>query len=196
MGNVAMWGEQFRGQATVYAVLQDLLTRQNLASGAQLLFGGCSAGARGAMVHLDGVAAYLQAYGVQVRGLLDSSLWVDVTPAQNKGTAANMGDSLLDQAQARAQGAESRSICGLDCGTEEGPPGVQAVYGFANTTAIISEACAAAYPSAQYKCMFGQYRMPFLQTPYFLVQSQARQHKFHCPCAQLSARCSSLDRLP
>ena len=52
----------------------------------RLLLSGCSAGARGAMMNLDYVSGILTAAGVaagvvEVQGLLDSPLWVDVAPA-------------------------------------------------------------------------------------------------------------------
>ena len=125
MGNTFMWQEEFRGAPTIYAVFDDLMTNMGLAAGAKLLFGGCSAGARGAMVHLDNVVAMLAKEGIEARGLLDSGLWIDVQPVVNTG----MGGTLLKQAQD--------------------------VYGFANVTSVISEACAAAYPGEEYKWCVG-----------------------------------------
>lgn len=119
MGDTAAYQEQFRGIPTVQAVFNDLLTSMGLGRGSQVLFGGCSAGARGAMVHLDNVAALLQPMGISVRGLLDSGLWVDFAPM----TTTGMGGTLINQAAM--------------------------VYGFANTSAIISPACAAAYPGEE-----------------------------------------------
>ena len=52
MGDVEAYGMQFRGQAIVSAVLTELQTQRGLAPGARMLFGGCSAGARGVMVHV------------------------------------------------------------------------------------------------------------------------------------------------
>ena len=46
--------------------------------GQQLLFGGCSAGGRGASFALDSVTAQLEPLGVTVLGLVDASAWVDV----------------------------------------------------------------------------------------------------------------------
>ena len=152
MGNTFMWEEEFRGAPTVYAVFDDLFANMGLASGAQLLFGGCSAGARGAMVHLDNVVAMLAQQGVQARGLLDSGLWLDVAPVTNTG----MGGTLLKQAEY--------------------------VYGFANVSSVISAECAAAYPGEEYKCLFGQYRMPFVQSDYFLSMSQFDDFQTNYDC--------------
>lgn len=41
-----------------------------------------------------------------------------------------------------------------------------------NTKNIVSPECADSYPSEQWKCQFGQYRMPFVKTSYFLMSSQ------------------------
>jgi hypothetical protein len=65
--------------AVIEATLADLALNRGLGASAQVLFGGCSAGARGAMFNLDYVAQYLPA-GASVRGLLDSALWLDLTP--------------------------------------------------------------------------------------------------------------------
>lgn len=142
MGDTEAFGMQFRGQSIVTAALTDLLAFHGLAPGARLLFGGCSAGARGAMVLLDSVAHMMQPSGIEVRGMLDSAFWIDVQP--NSDSA--LGGSLLEQAQL--------------------------VYGFANTSGVISAECAAAYPQAPWKCLFGQFRLPLVQTSYFLSQSQ------------------------
>ena len=136
---MSAYGYEFRGQAILNAVLADLQTNKGLGSGAKLLLAGCSAGARGAMVNLDRVAAAMP--NVEVRGLLDSGLWIDAAPSDPSTTK-----SLLEE--------------------------TQLVYGFANPGAVISEACAAAYAGEEYKCMFGQYRLPFVRTPYFANEAQ------------------------
>ena len=138
-GDAEAFGLQFRGQAILAAVLADLQAQRGLGAGGQMLFGGCSAGARGVMAHLDNVAAALP--GVAVRGLIDSGLWVDAEPADPSTT-----ESLMMQ--------------------------TQQVYAFANAGALIPAACAAAYPGAEWSCLFGQYRMPFVTTPFFLNEAQ------------------------
>ena len=122
MGNTFMWEEQFRGAPTIYALFHDLMNTMGLTSGAKVLFGGCSAGARGAMVHLDNIVTWMDGYGIEVRGLLDSGLWVDVEPVSDTG----MGGTLLNQAAD--------------------------VYGFANVSSVIPDDCADAYPGEEYKC--------------------------------------------
>jgi len=145
---------QFRGASIVRSVIADLSSRHGLGSHRGLsssnatdllLFGGGSAGARGAMVHLDKVREYLPAEArtrVDVVGFLDSNYWVDVPPL---GESAHY-PSLMDETRA-----------------------------FATTTeaAALDAACSAAYQGSEsWKCLFGQYRMPFVKTPYFMVASQ------------------------
>jgi hypothetical protein len=55
--------------------LSTLVSNFTIGPGSRLLFGGCSAGARGEMFTLDYVPAML-------RGFLDSPLWVGIQPEQ------------------------------------------------------------------------------------------------------------------
>ncbi len=148
VGATVAAGLQFNGQAIVAAVLQTLVAEQGmgLQPGHRLLFGGCSAGARGAMFNLDYVPAILAAAGakdIQVQGLLDSPLWIDVAPL------ASAPLSLQCQAQA--------------------------AVGFLNASARLGDGCAAAYGAESqesWRCLFGEYRLPFLTTPYGLNAAQ------------------------
>jgi len=147
VGDTEAGGLLFRGQAIVAAVLRALVEQQNLGGSAadRLLFGGCSAGARGAMFTLDYVAELLAAAGapqVEVQGLLDSPLWIDVAPL------ATAPLSLQCQAQA--------------------------AVGYLNATARLGDACLARYPSQaeHWRCLFGEMRMPTLRTPYGLNANQ------------------------
>jgi hypothetical protein len=88
MGDAEAFGRNFHGAAVVSAVLHELVTTHGLGTSAppdRLLFGGLSAGARGAMVHLDYVRSMLPLdeaarQRVEVRGYLDSPLWLDIAP--------------------------------------------------------------------------------------------------------------------
>lgn len=77
--SAATYNYAFRGQRLIEATLTDLALNRGLTGSAQVLFGGCSAGARGAMFNLDYIQALLPA-GATVKGLLDSALWLDLTP--------------------------------------------------------------------------------------------------------------------
>jgi hypothetical protein len=73
---------QHRGAAVVRAMIADLRAKGMGAAGPRkhlLLFGGGSAGARGAMVHLDAIASELPS--MDVVGFLDSPVWVETGPA-------------------------------------------------------------------------------------------------------------------
>lgn len=75
------YGWWFKGQRIVQATMAALVSNFGLGSlpNTRLLFGGCSSGARGAMYTLDYLSSMVPA-GVQVRGLLDSPMWVLVNP--------------------------------------------------------------------------------------------------------------------
>ena len=158
----ATWGWAFRGQRILAAVMASLVKVQGmgahtglgLSSQTRLLLTGCSAGARGAMMNLDYVQEMLVAAGleedtVSVQGLLDSPLWVDVAPLQ---------PHVMPLAN------ETR-----------------AAFGLFNATARLGPLCASTYPDEQdqWRCMFGQWRMPLLQTPYML--NAAQDDKFELP---------------
>jgi hypothetical protein len=75
----------FRGQAIIKAVLSDLTRSHSFGLAGspgdvtQLFLSGCSAGARGALFNLDYIPNLVPP-GVEVRGILDSGLWVDMEP--------------------------------------------------------------------------------------------------------------------
>jgi len=147
VGDTTAGGLTFAGQRIVAAVLRALATVHGLGQtpGQRLLFGGCSAGARGAMFTLDSVELMLQAWTesrVDVSGLLDSPLWIDVAPLATAPTS-------------------------LQCEAQS------ALY-YLNASARLGEACLAAYPDQDqhWRCLFGEYRMPLLHTPYALNAAQ------------------------
>merc|ERR1719433_9113 len=132
----------FRGSRIVEAVFLDLGARTGLGANPtdRVLFGGCSAGARGALVLLDYVAASL-AGQAQVLGLFDSPLWVPIAP---------FGPGV---ASFELQTMKAKAL-------------------FGNSIQYVSAECENAYPKASWKCMFPAFRLPFVQTPYFLSHSQ------------------------
>lgn len=138
MGDGAFGPWQFRGARIVRAVLKDLRTR-GLRPGSRLIFGGGSAGSRGAMVLLDEVTKMLP--GIQVHGFLDSPYWIDIP-----SSAANFS--------------------GFQHQTRD-------VLTNFNAWSVVSQTCYAQYRSEEaWKCLFGQYRMAFVRTPYLLIASQ------------------------
>ncbi|GMI47044.1 hypothetical protein TrCOL_g160 [Triparma columacea] len=71
---------QFRGRDVVKAVVETVEGKFRIKENSdnRVIFGGASAGARGAMVHLDWVSDFFAP--VRVAGVLDSPLWVDLDP--------------------------------------------------------------------------------------------------------------------
>ena len=113
-----------------------------LTASSKVLFGGCSAGSRGAMFSLDYVQAMLPAGAPPVLGFLDSPMWVDLEPLYP-------------------------DIVSLENET-------QAIFNLVNATGRLGAACAAAYPGAEgWRCLYGQYRLPYVQTPYLISFSQS-----------------------
>lgn len=127
----------FRGQRVVAATLQAMAT--NLAFGSaqatRLLFGGCTPGA---LLHLDGVAAWVRAKGwradmVSVAGLLDSAALLDIAPL-------NPGQPSLANI-------------------------TQLAYAYVNASAAPSPLCTAAFPEEPWRCLLGAEALPHVQTP-------------------------------
>jgi len=71
----------FRGKAIIEAVFADLRKRDNLGTNPEhrVLYGGCSSGARGALMSLDYVATNLVGNATTM-GLLDSGVWLPLEP--------------------------------------------------------------------------------------------------------------------
>jgi hypothetical protein len=138
--SAATGGWAFLGQRIIEATMMDLQVRRGMSQTPKVIFGGCSAGARGALFNLDYVAAMLPA-GASVRGLLDSGLWLDMPT--------------IDSTEVTLQQQ------------------TQMVMSLINPGARIPAACAAQYSGAnEWKCLYGQYRLPFVETPYIINAAQ------------------------
>lgn len=148
MGDATWMKWQFRGKVVVQAVMKDLVERYKLGGGSGrelLIFGGGSAGARGAMVHIDYLPEMIgpAAANLEIKGFLDSPCWIDMpTFAPDKNTP------LQDITKAVL---ENTNVDHLG----EGPEG-----------------CKEKHPDDLWKCMFGEYRLQTLKTSFFLVASQ------------------------
>eukprot|EP00041_Stephanoeca_diplocostata_P004778 m.50165 g.50165 ORF g.50165 m.50165 type:complete len:339 (-) comp15359_c0_seq2:14-1030(-) len=144
-------GWHFRGQHTVEASLRLMVTKYGLGSapGHTLVFGGGSAGGRGAMVNLDfvpGILDALGAHGVRTMGFPDSPYWIDESPDRGATPPS--------------------TFVGFNVTT-------QGIFRMANITGRASAACSAVYRGDEaWKCALGQYRFPFISTPYLMVASQ------------------------
>lgn len=137
------WGLEFRGQRIIRSALADLVAQGKISSESVITFGGTSAGARGMMNNVDFLSSTLPS-GALVRGvLLDSPYYIDIEPF-------------------------SSSFEGFQNQTME-------IYNRYNVSAVIPSDCSAVYSAAageEWKCLYGQYRMPFVKTPYLLIASQ------------------------
>jgi len=135
----ATFGFTFRGARIVAAVISSLMRDEGMGStpGQSLLLGGCSAGAIGAMNNLDAVAAMVPA-GMQVSGLFDGGALLDIRPA-----GYGWSNSLV-------------------------PLQTQVADMVAVLQPTLAASCTAVYSgAASWKCLFGQYRLPLVKTPFF-----------------------------
>jgi len=144
---VSSWSPDFafRGAQIAHAVFRDLAARHGLGAlpNTQVLYGGCSAGARGALFNGDSIHALLGSLlGPQLSRfgvLFDSGFWIDVQPY----------DTALPSLALITQQAVAMAGMG----------------------AAAAPACAAAYPGAElWKCFFGFYALRFLQAPFYANQ--------------------------
>jgi len=139
----------FRGARVVRAVVTSLVKKEGLGStqSSRVLFGGCTPGA---VANLDSFAEQMLAEGVKpvdgtVQGIFDSAMLLDVAPiAPGPGRQAPPAMAAM----------------------------AQAAYALMNGSALVKPACAAAYANETWRCVFGQYSLPFVATPYLLVQPQ------------------------
>lgn len=138
-------GWHFRGRRIVEAVFADLRKHTGLGSqmGDRVVYGGCSAGARGAIATIDYIAGSESIVGkAGVVGLLDSGFWVPISPDTSSADWDSFGHQLR----------EAMTLM--------------------NASMIVGEECARKYvQKEQWKCLMGAYRLPFVRTPYFLVHS-------------------------
>ena len=148
----ATYGWHFRGHRVVEATIAELVRTHGLGKSHQeatptLILGGGSAGARGAMIHLDYVKSFLHTHTdthINVYGFLDSSLWLDIPIPTLLQLPESV--SLINQTRAVKEIAQPSHL---------------------------DPACASAHPdSSSWRCLFGEYRMPFVKTPYLLIASQ------------------------
>lgn len=55
------------------------------------------------------------------------------------------------------------------------------VFALINATERLGPGCADAYPGDEgWKCLFGEYRVPFLRTPYLMSASQFDHYQLPC----------------
>jgi hypothetical protein len=135
------FGWSFRGRRIVDAVMNKLQEDHGLGDvAASVVFGGTSAGGRGAMFNIDRVVANLQITAplLSVIGLLDSPYWIDIQPLYANLTPMQ---NQTDQIRLLA------NISGSN---------------------ILSPDCSSEHPSELWKCLYGQYRVPYLKAQYLM----------------------------
>lgn len=149
MGDGENFGFQFRGKVVVQAVLKDLVSRQGLGRGAD----------RDLMIFGGGSA-----------GARGSMVHLDYVPEMLGSAASNVNVvGFLDSPAWVDVEPFSASFPGFQYITQH-------VHSYANVEHLGSE-CVEAYPTEQWKCMYGQYRLPTLKTRFFLVASQADEYQ-------------------
>jgi hypothetical protein len=139
----------FRGARVVRALATSLVRKQALGEtqSTRVLFGGCTPGA---IANVDAFAAQLAALGVRttfgaVSGIFDSAMLLDVQPS------------------ASAAGQQLRPSLAVM---------TQAAFALVGGSPLVSPACSAAYGNETWRCVFGEYALPFVLAPYLLIQPQ------------------------
>jgi hypothetical protein len=113
-----------------------------------VIFGGGSAGGRGAAILLDVVASRFE--GFNVRGFLDSPYYVDSDPYDG----AFYHDRFEGFAKQTQDVYDNFVVGGRHHGT------------------VLNEECVAEYTDEPWKCLFGEYIMPFIKTQYLMTVDQ------------------------
>lgn len=141
----------FMGQQIVYAVINTLISSPKYGLGQIpnrdiLVFSGCSAGGRGAMVNLDYLPTEIIPDNIQLKsifGILDSGLYINIQPYTPSYTSL---------------GKQTESV-----------------YSYMNCTQRVSNSkCGDYYTSNddKWKCLFGQYKMPLLNVSHIINAAQ------------------------
>ncbi len=142
---------QFRGNVATRAAVQ-FLKNINLGGGVKqtLLLSGCSAGARGASYHLEQVRGMFND-NLDVLGVFDSALWIDVDTYDDVHIPFR---------------EELRRFSRISNWVEIEKD-------------ILSQECVNRYRNESWKCILGEYQMPFVKPPYFLSSSQWDQFQLN-----------------
>ena len=132
----------FRGSRIVSAVIKSLMD-SGMGSGSELLFGGCSAGAIGAMNNIEAVHELVEPAGITMKVLLDAAALLNILPADWPWSSQLIPLQTL----------------------------VQENTGF--TQPVFPSYCSLHFPGAEWKCLIGQFRMPLITgVPMFLNMPQ------------------------
>eukprot|EP00047_Mylnosiga_fluctuans_P008216 m.257700 g.257700 ORF g.257700 m.257700 type:complete len:383 (-) comp21013_c0_seq1:57-1205(-) len=135
------FGFQFRGRAVVDAVFSSLIHAHGLGSSPDttVIYSGCSAGARGALFNTNHVA----------------------TAFFSQNPNISFYGALLDSAFWIDLAPITPSLISF---AEE----AKRVYALMNVETTADPACIASFPGEGWQCIFGQYAVPHIRTPYLL----------------------------
>ena len=150
----------FRGKDIREAVIDDLLKTKGLAQAKEVVVGGRSAGALAVFMGLDAVAAQIKQVvpGASIVGLMDSGIFPD------QASPLNEAISLYD-AQGRRE-AVGRDLH-LDYGTS-----MRSIAHWMKLEAGSNAACLASQTATTKPCHFAEHVAKFIETPFFVLQSQ------------------------
>ena len=136
----------FHGAAVVAGVFAELRARGlgSAAGATEVLFAGFSAGGRGALFNCDAIGASLARAVPRLHYacFFDSAEWLDVEPYA-----------------AGSVSAATRSAAAFE------------LFNASGVIAANSPACAAAYTADPWKCIFGEYALPFVSTPQWFLNT-------------------------
>ncbi|GMI02777.1 hypothetical protein TrVE_jg10611 [Triparma verrucosa] len=142
MGDNSFSGFEFRGANIAFSVVEAVI--KNNPNTKTIVFGGGSAGGRGASALLDEVSSRLADSKIKVLGFLDSPYYTEDAP---------LGD--FEGFQAQTVDVYNNFVKGSEL-----------------EDAVVGGACKDAYKGEEWKCLFGQYRFPFISTDHVLVADQ------------------------
>lgn len=135
------WYNHLRGQRIIRSALVDIIDKGYLQENCNFIFSGSSKGASGIMNNIHNLVPLLP-LGCKALAFLDSPYDLDYPVL----TDYNITWSLVDQAKS--------------------------VFDRFNVSAVIPPACSLKYSGDQaWKCIYGQYRMAFMETQYVMVSS-------------------------
>eukprot|EP01052_Picozoa_sp_SAG31_P006059 SAG31_NODE_275_length_18666_cov_8.489309_2_plen_405_part_00 len=152
------FGFAFRGSRVVKAVLRSLVDKGLGATPeTMVILSGCSAGAMGSTVLCDHVDGWLQRLDVASTKLKVVCVFDSNLPVLDVPVSHSSGDASMPYVQGQSMAASMPSIITL--------------YGVPNE--LFNPACVRVWPDAErWKCVFPQYVLPDLVTPYFMLSSR------------------------
>ena len=131
----------FRGRRVLDAVLDDLLDNQGLSRATDFLVNGCSAGGLSVWTHIDYISGRMP-NRARVLGIPECGFFMDLKTAKGEPKWTPMYKFV----------AEMQNVT--------------------SPSGNLNQGCLAAYPGAlAWKCFMAQYAAPFVQTPFFAVNS-------------------------